>query len=329
MNEKLSQTLCEFTYKNQSYIPYFNTIESCLGLKKCQQWNNLFSNTNEFLFNDFPINKNVFLQVKKEGTFKIELLFITPVHSDKVYLKIDTFSTELEVKKISDSYNDKFVILEYDNNYIHIRASDLIYMNFGYNYQFLYDYYDSHDISLKKKLHLGKEYFLFEYNDFYNYYCNKISCEEIKKLYLDYIDKYKFDFTQVKNIFKYEKELNDIIDDPKEYILQKCREFMGKYIDNELKRTITFAYYTAISQPQKTWKELYETFWSVQKTGQPEQFVNKKLAKFKDLARENEIPYIPAIELRDMTEETRPKIIEEMISQLKVLRGIKSGDVNF
>ena len=29
---------------------------------------------------------------------------------------------------------------------------------------------------------------------------------------------------------------------------------MGKYIDDELKRNVTLAYYTAISQPQKTWK---------------------------------------------------------------------------
>ena len=77
-------------------------------------------------------------------------------------------------------------------------------------------------------------------------------------------------------------------------------------------------YHYAIMPPKKSWKDIYYKFFKDRRSDEQEEpIVSKRLKSFKVIAKENGVPYIDARRLRDLTEGTRTKIIEEMIAQLK------------
>ena len=109
---------------------------------------------------------------------------------------------------------------------------------------------------------------------------------------------------------------------------KKCRELAGKYIDDDKNLETIRMYHYAIMRPFQKWSDIYKKFYPKRKSkNQEDAVVRKRLQLFKGIATENDIPYIEARRLRDMTEKTRPKIIEEMIAQLKP-EGEEEADSN-
>lgn len=107
---------------------------------------------------------------------------------------------------------------------------------------------------------------------------------------------------------------------------KKYRELVGKYIDNDKNLETIRMYHYAIMHPFQKWSDIYKKFYPKRKSeNQEDAIVSKRLQLFKGIATENGIPYIEARRLRDMTEKTRPKIIEEMIGQLEAMMKVESG----
>lgn len=171
---------------------------------------------------------------------------------------------------------------------------------------------------MKIPLNFGTEVFTFEYEDFCKQYFCANSEEELYQKYQEYINSFLYNIITINTVFSREIKIINIKRDPMDYMDKNCRELLGKYIDDDKNLDTIRMYHYAIMPPKKTWKDIYNKFMKGREAGgQEEVIVSKRLKLFNQIAKKNGIAYIDAKKLRDMTEETRPEIIEEMVAQLK------------
>lgn len=172
----------------------------------------------------------------------------------------------------------------------------------------------------KHFLQFGTEFFIFDFEEFYNQMYGSIDKNVSKSEFHKYIKEFFYDYKIVSKLCKYEIELSKICCDPIQYILDKCGTILLKEHDQE-KIKIIQAYCEAISDKKIKWTEQCEKYWpdEYKKRDGIDEYVNGRHERFKRIAKENGIPYIKVHILRDMTDQTRPQIIEEMRRQLEAI----------
>ncbi|MDY0258901.1 MAG: hypothetical protein RBR41_04445 [Desulfovibrio sp.] len=102
-----------------------------------------------------------------------------------------------------------------------------------------------------------------------------------------------FDENEIRNVFKYEIEKKSISDDPKQYMLERCKELKEIHKDNEDNLKIIMAYMLALEGI--VWRKINEKLWDHSKDiNNNTTFVSRRLKDFKEIAAEYKIPFIAA-----------------------------------
>lgn len=355
MSHKNSIRQLTIKYKNEDYLFFYNKED----FPSLDQLQSIFNpDTGEykeiFPINVYPIS-NIFFQPFNSGVFDIDLLIFPQSYLLESKFtrnkKIRRYSTRVKVKSICDDDNIKKFIIR--TNYKQkIRIDDILYSPKQHknlsshqkecksekNEYFIFsqsllkqyakEFFDKNDQQFKRPLTLGIDFFPFSYNEFCKQYFQAINFNDLINKYHQYINNFLYDLNKIKILFSYEYEVLRIEKNPLEYMDKKCRELAGKYIDDDKNLETIRMYHSAIMSPFQKWSDIYKKFYPKRKSeNQEDAIVSKRLQLFKGIATENDIPYIEARRLRDMTEKTRPKIIKEMIAQLKP-EGEKEADSN-
>lgn len=289
-------------------------------------------------FGDLPDFLQKMIEKKKEGQLNLDFLII---EEDPQIVKIKPHNVNVKVKSISDGINEKLIIDDYDENKIDLEIGmcicnpcDVLYISEKMcskdftkkrrlcrisKENYAQDYFVESN-GEKHFLQFGTDFFIFDFKEFYKQMYGSIDKNVSKSEFHKYIKEFFYDYKIVSKLCRYEIELSKLCCDPIQYILNKCYTILLKEYDQE-KIKIIQAYCEAISDKKIKWTEQCEKYWPDEYKNRDDinRYVNGRHERFKRIAKENGIPYIKVHILRDMTDQTRPQVIEEMRRQLETM----------
>ena len=260
-------------------------------------------------------NGQVFFEVKEEeGEIYLEYLELNG-HGNGC---IKNCVTALCIEKEQDSFgNNKFVLSRYDSNVIQVekidpfinrtckqvvdeyklKRRDSYLRDYEYHRVYLHqcaiDYFNKEDLSYSKPLSHEMDFFIFDFDEYKKRFHFFEDEEEIRKEFFSYLERLMFDENEICTVLEYDVAKKSISDDPKQYMLDRCKELKEIYKDNEENLKIVKAYMLAVEG--LTWAEIDPEVWDHSKDkGNSETFVSRNLMGFKKIAGDNKIPFIAA-----------------------------------
>lgn len=290
-----------------------------------------------FVIKSYSYN-DIFFEVAKEGQLNLDFLTI---EADPQISNIKSHNVNVKVKSISDGINEKLIIDDYDENKIDLEIGmcicnpcDVLYISEKMcskdftkkrrlcrisKENYAQDYFVESN-GEKHFLQFGTDFFIFDFKEFYKQMYGSIDKNVSKSEFHKYIKEFFYDYKVVSKLCWYEIELTKISSNPIQYILDKCSAILLKEQDKE-NILIIQAYCEAISNKKIKWIEQCKKYWpkKYKEIENKNQYINGRHGRFKGIAKENGIPYIKVKILREMTDQTRPQVIEEMRRQLETM----------
>ena len=281
-------------------------------------------------------NGERFFELKEEeGDIDLEYLELNKYNNCRVLNEnhnggIKKCVTKLCIKKEQDSFgNIKYVLSEYDSDVIQV-VYENFFMNrkcknvsdedkndkYVYLYQYATDCFNKEDLSYSKPLTHEIDFFIFDYDEYKKRFHFLEDEAKSRKDFFNYIEKLMFDKNEIRNVFEYEKEEKDISDDPKKYILDRCKKLKEIYKDNEDNLKRVKAYMLVVEGLTRV--EIYQKLWGENDdVNYINTFIFRRLKDFEQLAADNGIPFINPVRWKKKSMD-KELIVTDMLKQLKL-----------
>lgn len=312
--------LHEFQYDNDYYLFFFKSKCIISKLSDIHRDRNYLYRPSEII-----------IVPQRAGKFTIRFLELGADNNSQVCNNVKFSINNLE-------YDNKTkLILDHDNNYISIVNDGLECLNCRvsplrnqqknrhffseaykkcrmYFHQYKLNYYKQDDKEFINPLQLKKDFFIFDYKE----YCQQSYLqenEESRSSFYQYIESLHFDINELKNIFIDDFEEEKMLEDPLGYTKLKCISLLEKYKGSD-EANIIYAYLTSLSSNLQ-YAQLNDIFFPQEKDNDPNvktSRYSRYIARFKSIAAENDFPYIPANQLRNLTS---LKVLDEVKKSLR------------
>lgn len=314
--------LHEFQYGNNRYLFFFKSKCDISKLSDIYRSINYLYRASELI-----------LEPKREGRFTFRLLELDPHNQRQIPREV-----KFSIKKIEYEGTGKLILEDYNNDIsIYHNGFQCIDCTVSplrnnkenrqffsedyqkcrrYFHQYKLDYFRPDNREFKKPLQLKTDFFTFDYKE----YCQQAFLqenEESKSDFYGYVKSLFFDINEIRNIFVDGLGDYEVKNDPLLNIKNKCLLLLEKYDGCEEEKIIR-AYLRAITSDEPYY-QLHDKFFphrkKVNKKGQELDNSNKEvyfckfLCKFKSIAEENGLKFIPVRDFRRIGElEVREKV---------------------
>ncbi|MBB5142303.1 hypothetical protein [Desulfovibrio intestinalis] len=278
-------------------------------------------------------NEKIFFELnKQECEIALEYLELTLHNNCNVLNKeycggIKRCITNLCIKKEQDSFGSiKYILYEYnidiiqivfEKNVLNRECKKFINVDknckytYAHQYQYTSDYFNKEDLSYSNPLSHEEDFFIFNFDEYKKRFHFFDDEEKSRKEFFNYIEKLMFDENEIRNVLEYEIEKKFISDDPKQYMLDRCKRLQEIYINDEDNLKVIKAYMLAIEGLR--WAEIDQEVWKHSKDEDNSRtFVSRKLKRFRKISEDNKIPFIAA----KLWKDNKESIVKNMLEQL-------------
>lgn len=292
------------------------------------------------------VTDEILFEPKMDGVFHIDLLVLCckQVDSESSEEILSRQSIKISVEKICDSLEEKLVVSDYDPNYIYIISNEYgcaicntthrskscckkydnekdYEMCRSKKQQYAVDFFDRGDDRYERPLLLGKEVFVFDKNEFKSQFRDLDIIDNVEEEYYNYLRNFIYELGKI-NI---DYDLFILIDkDPRNFMIHICTLLLDKYRNSEKNedyaKIVEMYKYVLEHKKSVHWVDLFKKFYPSKVQNGENAFISKELLKFKEIAQENNIPFITADNLRKITPENQSQISEDMKSQIRDMR---------